>query len=299
MHRALTILNSTRFDAPLPCDSALSRVRAKTGLDLTRARARAGFARGHLLDVVVYFPGGSGNQLEAVAAEELVQLLVGEELFERWIGNVVATPTVRGGLLSVINEAAEDRSALPIGMLLDSVRAAIAGLKSGIEQAWLGCASDAEDWFAFELSPDAAPDYAAQDDLLFCSTRAPEPKKCFLQGERFFSGRFTAGGALFTYLKYDTNETGLEARLTERSRFEQVIQRIIPAGDGAVVGFGLGRRYGYIDLLLADPDCARQRVLPAVRELGISKQSWVLFCDTELISEFLPVYPGSPPPFGG
>jgi len=30
--------------------------------------------------------------------------LVGEELFERWIGNVVATPTVRGGLLTVINE---------------------------------------------------------------------------------------------------------------------------------------------------------------------------------------------------
>jgi len=299
VHRALSILNSTRFDAPLPCDAARAQVHAKTGLDFTRARARAGFARGHLLDIVVYLPGGNGNQFETEAAEELVQLLVGEELFERWIGNVAATPTVRGGLLSVINETAEDRSALPIETLLDSVRAAIAGLKAGLEQPSFAYTTDASDWFAFELSPDPAADYAAQDDLLFCSTRTPEPKKCFLHGERFFSGRFTTSGALFTYLKYDTSEIGLEARLAERSRFEQEIQRIIPEGDGTVVGFGLGRRYGYIDLLLADPDCARQRVLPALRALGISRQSWVLFCDTELNSEFLPVYLGSPPPFGG
>jgi hypothetical protein len=299
VHRALAILNSTRFDAPLPCAAAVSHVRTSSGLDFRRARARAGFARGHLLDVVVYLPGGNGNQFETEAAEELVRLLVGEELFERWIGNVLATPTVRGGLLAVINEAAEDAAALPIELLLESVRAAIAGLKLGLEPPSLGHTGDAEDWFAFELSPDAAPDYAAQDDLLFCSTRTPEPKKCFLHGERFFSGRFTTSGALFTYLKYDTSETELGARLAERSRFEQQIQRIIPAGDGAVVGFGLGRRYGYIDLLLADPDCARQRLLPALRELGISKRSWVLFCDTELIAEFMPVYPGSPPPFGG
>ncbi|HYP98384.1 MAG TPA: hypothetical protein VER96_06905 [Polyangiaceae bacterium] len=299
MQRALSILNSTRFDAPLPRELALSQVHARSGLDFERARARVGFARGHLLDVVVYLPGGNGHALETEAAEELVQLLVGEELFERWIGNVVATPTVRGGLLTVINESAEDRSALPLDTLLESVRAAIAGLKRGLEQSPFACGSSSEDWFAFELSPEPAADYAAQDDLLFCTTRVPEPKKCFLHGERFFSGRFTASSALFTYLKYDTNETSFEARLAERSKFEQLIERIIPIRDGTMVGFGLGRRYGYIDLLLADPDCARQRLLPALRGASISKQSWVLFCDTELNSEFLPVYSDSPRPFGG
>lgn len=299
MRRALHILKSTRFDAPLPCDRALSQVRAETGLDFGKARARAGFARGHLLDIVVYVPGGNGNRLETDAAEELVQLLVGEELFERWIGSVVATPTVRGGLLSVINDRAEDRSALPIETLLDSVRAAIAGLRLGLEQLSFADTTDTPEWFAFELSPEPAADYAAQDDLLFCSTRVPEPKKCFLHGERFFSGRFTASEALFTYLKYGTSETSLDARLAERSRFEQAIQRSVPESDGTVVGLGLGVRYAYIDLLLVDPDCARQRILPALRALGISKQSWLLFCDTELNAEFLPVYPGSPPPFCG
>jgi len=299
VHRAFSILNTARFDAPLPCEVALSQVRARTGLDFSRARARAGFARGHLLDVVVYLPGGNGNARETEAAEELVQLLVGEELFERWIGNVVASPTPRGGLLAVINERAEDRSALPIQTLLDSIRAAIAGLKLGLTEASFDCAADTSGWFAFELSPEPATDYAAQDDLLFCSTRMPEPKKCFLHGERFFSGRFTASGALFTYLKYDTTERDLEARLAERSKIERLVQRTIAERDGVMFGFGLGVRYGYIDLLLADPDCARQRLLPELRALGISQQSWVLFCDTELSAEFLPVYPGSPAPFHG
>lgn len=296
MHRALAILNSTRFDAPLPLELALSQIRAQTGLDLEKARARAGFARGHLLDVVVYLPGGKGNTLETDAAEELVRLLLGDELFERWIGSVVATPTVRGGLLTVLNENTEDHSAFPIETLLDSVRAAVVGLKQGLSELSVARTSQADDWFAFELSPVPAVDYAAQDDLVFCSTRVPEPKKSFLRGEPFFSGRFAASHALFTYLKYESAHASSEARLDERSKIEQLMTRIIAERDGTMVGFGLGLRYGYIDLVLSDPDCARQRLFPELRAFGISKRSWVLFCDSELSAEYLPVHPDSPPP---
>ena len=299
MHRALSILSSARFAAPLACAQALAQVQAKSGLDFSRARARAGFARGHLLELVLYLPGGSGSELETEAAEDLVRLLVGEELFERWVGSVRATPTVRGGLLTVLNESAEDRSALPIETLLDTVRAAIAGLKAGLVELSFAHAADSDDWFAFELSPDPAADYAAQDDLVFCSTRTPELKKCFLRGEPFFSGRFTASAALFTYLKYDTQHATPEARLAERARFEDSIRRVLPERDGGVMGVGLGVRYGYIDLAVTNPDCVRQRLLPELRALEISKHSWVLFCDSELESEHLAVYPDSPAPFRG
>jgi hypothetical protein len=297
VHRALSILSSARFDAPLPCELALEQIRAKSGLGFEKARVRTGFARGHLLEIVVYLPGGNGNTVETDAAEDLVRLLIGEELFERWIGSVLATPTVRGGVLTVLNENAEDRGALPIELLLDSVRAAVAGLKLGLVELSFGNGAETDDWFAFELSPELAADYAAQDDLVFCSTRVPELKKSFLRGESFFSGRFTASGALFTYLKYDTAETSPQARIAERSKFEELIKRSFAERDGTMVGFGLGVRYGYIDLALADPDCARQRLLPELRALGISKRSWVLFCDSELEAEYLPVYPDSPAPF--
>jgi len=299
VHRALSILNSARFAPPLPCGLALAQIRAQSGLDFTRARARAGFARGHLLEIVVYVPGGSGNKLETEAAEDLVRLLIGEEWFERWVGKVLATPTVGGGLLTVLNENADDRPALQIETLLDSVRAAIAGLKAGLLELPFGHAAEADDWFAFELSPEPATDYAAQDDLLFCSTRTPELKKCFLRGEPFFSGRFTASGALFAYLKYDTQETTAEARLAERAKFEDSLQRILTECDGRVIGLGLGVRYGYIDLFLANPDGVEQRLLPELRTLEISKRSWILFCDSELESEYLAVYSDSPAPFRG
>lgn len=297
MHRALSILSSARFAAPLSSGPAFARIRQQSGLDFSSARARAGFARGHLLDVVVYLPGSNGTAREHEAAEELVRLLLGEELFERWVGNVLATPTVRGGLLTVLNENAEDRSALPIEMLLDSVRAAIAGLKLGLPAPAFERGAETDDWFAFELSPEPAADYAAQDDLVFCSTRTPELKKCFLRGEPFFSGRFTTSGALFTYLKYDSAERAPEARLAERAKVEKLIEQTLRPEHGAVVGVGLGVRYGYIDLALTDPDCVRQVLLPELRALGISRRSWLLFCDSELRSEYLPVYSDSPAPF--
>src|SRR3954469_18234808 len=156
MHRALSILSSARLVEPLACASALSRVRAESGLDFGKARARAGFARGHLLEVVVYLPGGAGSQLESEAAEDLVRLLVGEELFERWIGSVLATPTVRGGLLTVLNESAEDRKSFPLDRLLESVRAAIQGLKLGLPALGFEPSAESADWFAFELEPEPA-----------------------------------------------------------------------------------------------------------------------------------------------
>jgi hypothetical protein len=299
VRRALELLRSAPFSAPVTCAAAVAQVRAASGVDFARARARTGFARGHLLDVVVYLPGGRGGALEAEAAEDLVRLLLGEELFERWIGSVVATPTVRGGLLTVINENSDERSALPIETLLETVRAAIDGLKLGLPELSFDMSVDAADWFAFELEPEPAPDYVAQDDLLFCSTRVPELKKSYLRAEPFFSGRFTNSGALFAYLKFQAFERTPEGRLTERAGFEELIKRSLPKAHGGLVGLGLGLRYSYIDVALIDPDCVTQRLLPALRAAEITKRSWLMFCDSELEHEFIPVYVDSPMPFRG
>jgi hypothetical protein len=300
VRRALQLLQSAPFASPLPCAAAVVSVRSASGLDFGKARARAGFARGHLLDVVVYLPGGRGGAREAEAAEELVRLLIGEELFERWIGSVVATPTIARGLLSVINENAEDHQALPIETLIDTVRAAIDGLKSGLPELSIDSSADAGGWFAFELEPMPAKDYLAQDDLLFCSTRVPELKKCYLRAEPFFSGRFTNSGALFAYFKFQSAELTPEGRLAERAAFEELIKRSLPEPHGGlVVGLGLGLRYSYIDVALLDPDSVVERVLPALRAAKISKRTWLLFCDSELEHEFVSVYEDSPPPWRG
>jgi hypothetical protein len=151
----------------------------------------------------------------------------------------------------------------------------------------------------FELEPEPAADFAAQDDLVVCSTRVPELKKCFLRGEPFFSGRFSNSGALFVYLKYDSTERIVQARLAERARFEEALARALRPEQAALVGLGLGLRYSYVDLAVADADCVRERLLPALRAAEIAKRAWLLFCDSELEHEHLALYPDSPEPFWG
>jgi hypothetical protein len=298
MHRAFELLRGARFAAPVSCASALAQVHGQSGLYFDKARARSGFGRGHLLDIVVYVPGGKGTPDETEAAEGLVRLLVGEELFERWVGRVSATPTVRGGALTVLNTNAEERSALPIETLPNTLRAAIDGLKQGLPELTEPPA-DHDDWVLFELEPEPAADFAAQDDLVVCSTRVPELKKCFLRGEPFFSGRFCNSRALFVYLKYDSTERTVPARLAERGRFEEALARALSPAQAALVGLGLGLRYSYLDLAVTDADCVRERLLPALRAAEISKRAWLLFCDSELEREHLALYSDSPEPFWG
>lgn len=297
MRRALDILRSARFAAALPCPEAVACIRAQTGLGFDQARARSGFTRGHLLDIVLYLPGGSGARHESDAAEDLVRLLIGEELFERWVGNVSATPTVRGGPLAVINKNSDSHSALPLQVLLDTVRAATAGLTLGLPTLPVSTTPGSADWVVFELEPEPAPDYAAQDDLAICSTRVPEPKKSFLRGEPFFSGRFAKSETLFTYLKYESSELPSELRLRERSKFEECATQSLAPEAGVLVGLGLGLRYSYLDFALRDPDALRERVLPALRAAGMPQRAWWLFCDSELERESIPVHTDSPDPY--
>jgi hypothetical protein len=299
MRRAFELLDAARFAAPVACAAALARVLDQSGLQLDNARARSGFGRGHLLDIVLYVPGGKGTPDETDAAEELVRLLLGEELFERWVGRVSATPTVRGGALTVLNTNAEERSALPIASLPETIRAAIAGLKQGLAALPDLRAADSDDWVLFELEPEPAADFAAQDDLVVCSTRVPELKKCFLRGEPFFSGRFSNSNALYAYLKYDSAEATTEARLAERARFEAAFSRTVRAEQAALVGLGLGVRYSYLDLAVTDADCIREHLLPALRAAKIAQRAWFLFCDSELEREHIGLYPDSPEPFWG
>lgn len=299
MRRVLELLRAARFAAPLALADAARAVHKRTTLDFSKARARCGFSRGHLLDVVVYVPGGIGDQRETQAAESFVKLLVGEELFERWVGTVSATPAPRGGPLTVLNSDPELEAAFAIAALPEALHAAITALKAGFATPALSAHAERDDWVLFELDPGAAVDYAAQDDLLLSSTCVPELKKSFLRREPFFSGRFSNSGELFAYLKYEPREGALQGRLAERAVFEELLTRSLRPEQGALVGLGLGVRYAYLDLALNDPDYAREQLLPALRSAGIAKRAWLLFCDSELEREWLGVYPDSPEPFWG
>lgn len=280
----------------LPFELAVAEVKKKTGLDLTHARARAGFARGHLLDVALFVPGGKGKAEEDEAAELLVDFLLGEQERRTFIGEVRTAPAPRGGSLRVYDPRFDART-LPIVKLPATVSAAVRGLHSGLpEVPWWANRNELE-YVLFELEAEPADDYSAQDDVAFASTCLPEMLHCFLRGASFSSARFSRHGETFAYLKYHTGGAALSRAVEQRDELEQGLDRaLVEAECGRVIGRGIGLVYAYLELALVDVQRSAEILREHGARAGLGPKSWLLFCDSRLAEEWIGVHPEAPEP---
>lgn len=287
--------------AALPLAEALTEVEAAHGVALGRATLRVGFARGHLLEVTLGVPGGSGAEIEQIAAENLVLALLGERVFETWIGAVHATPAPRGGALRVLDAAAgAAANVLGVAELVATVEAATRGALLGLperaradaaQHGAHGLETNAE-WTLLEVEPfaDAEPD--RKHDLLLASSATPELLRCFMEGQPCSSRRFSRAGEHFVFLSYADGRAAMQARLAERARLEAALS-ITLEGVGAVTGVGLGVHTSYVDFALRDLETGLTRLVTSARALGVPGHSFVQFFDSELSEEWLSIWPDS------
>ncbi len=288
--RGLSLVNRR---PPRTFADAVARAKRR-GFDFSRATARAGFARGHLLEVVIGCPGGSGSDDEQLAAEALVWEILGERRADDWIGAVDVVPAPRGGPLRVVS--APEPASFPLSELPAAVAAAIEGVYAGLPNLPLCLFEAPLDWTMFELDPEPADEYRADDDLVLVSTCVPELIKCHLERAPFSSLRFSRHGELFIYLKY-AGRGSPETRLAARRRLEdQLDEALVPARLGRVVGGGLGLRYSYVYLAITAPE----RAFSTLVELGVQARlpvrSWLLPLDSDLAAEWCQIWPDAPAP---
>ena len=277
---------------------SLAQIRRETLVDLSRARFRAGFVRGHLLEVVISVPGGTGDEREREAAERLVQEILGDRAADAWIGSVHVVPAPRGGPLRVLGS--EGSPELALESLAGSLNAAIQGLYATLpaEPAW--ARGDGADWTLLEVEPEARGEACpAQDDLVLAATREPELMKCFLSGGPFSSLRFSRHGELCFYLKYAVQPTAPESRQAERAALEDALQEALArARVGAVIGGGLGIGHSYVNFMLSDWERAFAIVREVARSRKLPERSWILPFDDELGEEWIEVWSEAPAPPG-
>lgn len=288
-----------------PLEQALAAARLEHSVDLRRARFRAGFGRGHLLELVLYVPGGSGSAHEHAAAERLVQGVLGERLAEDWIGAVRIAPEPRGGPLRVLHAAdvsgrAPEPPRLALDALSETVDAAIRGVYEALpsEPAWAH--RDESDWVLLELDPDLDPagDWPAQDDLFLTATRQPELVRCFLSGAPFASARFSRHGERYFYLKFAAHGE-LEARLSARAKLEDAFDAALVGGRlGRVIGGGLGLGHTYVDVALIDCERAFALLRSVGQALEVPRASWILPFDDDIAAEWIEIWPDAPAPPG-
>jgi hypothetical protein len=286
-----------RGNPAVPVADALESVRAATGVDFSRARARAGFSRGHLIDVVLSLPGGAGSDAEHDAARGFLEAVLGQARAADWLGEVLLESAPRGGLLRVLDSQGPSERTFPVDALPATFERAIGGLYAGLPDRPLWSLGGELLWTMLEASADRADDYPAQDDLLLASTYLPEMLKCFLGGSPFASSRFSRHGELFAYLKVESRSKDPRLSLSTRRVLEDALDAaLVSERAGRVVGSGLGIRYSYVDFAISHVDDAIAVVSSVARRVGLPERSWVLFCDTLLADEWAPVYPDAPAP---
>jgi hypothetical protein len=163
-----------------------------------------------------------------------------------------------------------------------AIAAAVRGLYDGLPDRHCWAEGTVSDWTLFELEPETANDYGAQDDLVLATSMRPEMLKCFLQGMPFCSERFSRHREVFCYLKYQSEVAAPKERLAERNRFEDALGTRLAANKlGAVIGNGLGTRYTYIDLALTDLAQSLESLERLAHTVKLPEKSWLLFCESD------------------
>jgi hypothetical protein len=289
----------------VPLELALAEVRATHDVELERATLRAGFGRGHLLELTLGVPGGVGSENEQNAAENLVRALLGDRVFETWIGAVHVTPAPRGGSLRVLDPHAP-RTTLNLSELFDTVAAAVCGVLQGLPEsprtsdatATAGgrsgttTADAREEWTLLETEPLANTRGARKDDLILASTCTPELLRCYLDGSPCASRRFSRAGESFVFVSYEDDERTMQARVARRTEIEAALSSAV-AQVGAVTGVGLGVKTTYVDLALCNLETGLNCLVSKLRDLGVPARTFIQFFDSELADEWLSIWPDS------
>ncbi len=286
---------------------ALAEVRSSYGLSFERCAVRAGFGRGHLLDVTLALPGGTGAEIEQNAGENLVRALLGDRLFETWVGAVHVTPAPRGGPLRVLDVTAP-RAALSIAELFDTVAAAARGVLEGLRDDSdapardqssdaLPSARHAEhadasgEWTLLEVEPvQGSHDTSHKQDLLLASTCTPELLRCYLDDAPCSSKRFATQGEHFVFVSYADERSSIEERVARRAAIEAALVQEL-AGFGRVTGVGLGVKTSYVDVALFNLETGLPRLVSKLRGLDLPARSFIEFFDSELADEWLSIWP--------
>ena len=292
----------------LSLERALHEARQLGQLELSRATFRAGFSRGHLLEVTLGLPGGTGSESEQIAAENLVRALLGDRLFETWIGAVHVTPAPRGGALRVLDTTAP-RTSLQLHELLPTVSAATLGVRQGLQESsraisnvstTLGTSSrvdgaavgtsEREEWTLLEVEPIDACAGTRKDDLVLASTCTPELLRCYLDGSPCASRRFSSRGEHFVFVSYRDDEPSTERRVAKRDVIESALCECV-TGVGTVTGVGLGVRSTYVDVALRNLETGLSRLVSKLRDIDAPARTFIQFFDSELADEWLSIWP--------
>jgi hypothetical protein len=270
-------------------------VRSLCGGDVLKAVVRAKHDGHRRIALTYYTPECNGascdHQQVELAAFVATESVLGESLLDRWIGTIDVQPLASDG------PRGECSRAIAFARMQPTVEAIIGSLVDQLpEQPCYRYVADAK-WSSYELHPSDQSNSSARNDLCVAISARPDVFEALHGGSPFYSDTHSKCGETFCYLKIDGAGEPMSVRARLREDIEAAIDRcLIPRQLGSVIGGGTGVRFSYIDLALTDVRAAHEALRWFSQQDLLPPASWLLFCDTELACEWLPLASSGPPP---
>ncbi len=281
-----------------------STFKGRTGKSLEGVRVRAARGKANGIDLVFQAPwcGDKEDKAAGEAAMVATEILLGEELLDKWIGFIEAAPLPKRGFFRKL----VGDEGVPAEALKGAVEGMIGEIQGGLppQPRHLGtgpAVGSPEEETAvrlYEMEPEEREDYPGRSDLWIAQSEFPEMwEATATHSPAFSSARFSRCGETFAYLKLDRTERPDLKTVAVRGELEDAVcARLKPAGAGAKVGGGTGLQYSYIDFALTDVAKAIPIMRAVLQEWRAPERSWLLFFDPELADEWVGIWGGTPPP---
>jgi hypothetical protein len=231
------------------------------------------------------------------AAFVLTETLLGEERLDKWVGAIDIEREAAHGLMVKFGPS-RGKQGKPIAGLRADFEARIAAVEAAMSPYRDRVEGKNNQWCAFKREPIKAPDYARKDDVYFSRFVDEGLFQATTQDEvEFYSERFSKDET-FLYLKMDGTVEDLDQELFEDcDAIADALGDVLKSNNlGCTIGRGTGYRYSYIDMAVTDLGVAIPLILKTLQAGKLSKRSWLLFQDADLQSEWVGIWPDSPPP---
>lgn len=277
----------------------------RLGIDFTDARVSILPSSLNIIDLFFLSPkfDGDNDECDLGNCFALCELLLGEELLDKWVGNLETRSlktskkgkNIRKDIIDLQTRQAHcvTDGSICINNLYESFLAA--------QEQMIGqlpdnphCCTEFDEYTSIFLKPrDESVDVPSRISF---TTALPQIIEAVNNSYLFHSDRFSRVGEKFCYVKI-AGAGELATNVQLRALLEDKIDSALrDAKAGCTYGGGTGPDYAFVDLALTEIPKAIEilRSIAAVEKLP--KKSWLLFLDTDWLSEWSGLYHDSPVP---
>jgi hypothetical protein len=240
-------------------------VKDHTGVDTSAISFKATLTEDHLIELLFDYKGQKGAESLGDAVFMATEYLLGEEVLDRWIGEMEVNDTGASGPFISMSELPNTVADLIKNIQKSLPDKPLAAIRGTLKPQ--------------EITVEDEPEDDEERDVIWARTLHPKVWQAAHGESAFDSCRFSRHNERFCYLKIEG--------FTAEEKLNELENRINDALSnqslGCTLGLARGARFGYIDLCLVDP----AKAIPVLK--GMESKCHLEFFDADWASESIPL----------